>query len=206
MNNKKFYSLIVAAVAIIALAAAGEKYEMLSIGAKAPKADVKMEDISGKQLSLTDIKQEKGLLVIFSCNTCPFVIAWEDRYPGLGELCAKNNIGMVLVNSNEARREGVDSKWEMKKHAEEKNYNCSYVIDEKSELANAFGAKTTPHVYLFDKDMKLVYRGAIDDSQGKEEVKPKELYLKNAIENLSTGKPINPGETKQVGCSIKRAS
>jgi peroxiredoxin len=206
MKNKKFFSIIVAAVAVVALVAAGEKYEMLAIGSKAPKADVKMEDISGKKLSLTDIKKDKGLLVIFSCNTCPFVIAWEDRYPGLGELCAKNNIGMVLVNSNEARRTGVDSKEEMKKHAEEKNYNCSYVIDEKSEVANAFGAKTTPHVYLFDKDMKLVYRGAIDDSEGREEVKPKELYLKNAIENLSAGKPINPGETKQVGCSIKRVS
>ena len=206
MKNKKFFSIIVAAVVVIALVAAGEKYEMLAIGSKAPKTNVKMEDISGKKLSLTDIKKDKGLLVIFSCNTCPFVLAWEDRYPGLSELSAKNNIGMVLVNSNEARREGVDSKTEMQKHAEEKNYNCAYVIDEKSELANAFGAKTTPHVYLFDKDMKLVYRGAIDDSEGREEVKPKELYLRNAIENLSAGKPINPGETKQVGCSIKRVS
>lgn len=205
MKNKKFFSLIAATAAVIVLAAAGEKYEMLAIGSKAPKADVKMEDISGKKLSLADIKKEKGLLVIFSCNTCPFVLAWEDRYPGLGELSAKNNIGMVLVNSNEARRSGVDSKDEMKKHAEEKNYNCAYVIDEKSELANAFGAKTTPHVYLFDKDMKLVYRGAIDDSEGREENKPKELYLKNAIENLSAGKLITPSETKQVGCSIKRA-
>ena len=206
MKNKKFYSLIAGAIALVVLISAGEKYEMLSIGSKAPKDDVKMTDISGKKLSLADMKQDKGLLVIFSCNTCPFVLAWEDRYPGLGELCKKNNIGMALINSNEARREGVDSKDEMKKHAEEKNYNCFYVVDEKSELANAFGAKTTPHVFLFDKDLKLVYRGAIDDSEGREENKPKELYLKNAIENLSAGKPINPGETKQVGCSIKRAS
>jgi thioredoxin-related protein len=206
MKTKNLFSIISAAVAIIILVAAGEKYEMLSIGSKAPKADVKMEDISGKKLSLTDIKKEKGLLVIFSCNTCPFVLAWEDRYPALGELCTKNNIGMVLINSNEARRSGVDSKEEMQKHASEKNYNCAYVIDEKSELANAFGAKTTPHVYLFDKDMKLVYRGAIDDSEGREENKPREFFLTNAIENLSAGKPITPSETKQVGCSIKRAS
>src|SRR5258705_1314297 len=155
-----------------------EKYEMLAIGQKAPKADVRMADISGKKVSLNDIKKGNGLLVIFSCNTCPFVLAWEDRYPSLGEQCSKNNIGIVLINSNEARRKGDDSVEEMKKHAADKNYNRCYTIDENSELANAFGAKTTPHVYLFDKDMKLVYRGAIDDTGGRNEVSPKEFYLK----------------------------
>src|SRR5215510_2338566 len=94
-----------------------EKYEMLAIGTKAPKTDVKMKDISGKSVSLNDIKKTNGLLVIFSCNTCPFVLAWEDRYPSLGEQCTKSNIGMVLINSNEARRKGDDSMDEMKKHA-----------------------------------------------------------------------------------------
>lgn len=183
-----------------------EKYEMLSIGKKAPKADVKMMDISGKKVALNDIKKQNGLLVIFSCNTCPFVLAWEDRYPALGAQCTKNNIGMVLINSNEARRKGDDSMEEMKKHATDKNYNSFYTIDENSELANAFGAKTTPHVYLFDKDMKLVYRGAIDDSGGRDDVTPKEMYLKNALDNLATGKKVDPAETKSVGCSIKRVS
>jgi len=205
MKIKTILSASVAAVAFFALISAGEKFETLSIGQKAPKNDVKMSDISGKKLSLTDIKQEKGLLVIFSCNTCPFVLAWEDRYPELGDLCSKNKIGMVLINSNEARRKGDDSIGEMQKHASEKNYNCSYVVDENSALANAFGAKTTPHVFLFDKNMKLVYRGAIDDSEGKE-ITPKELYLKNALENLAGGKEINPQETRSVGCSIKRTS
>lgn len=197
--------MIAAAVAVITLVASGKKYEPIAIGSKAPKDDVKMEDISGKKLSLADIRKEKGLLVIFSCNTCPFVLTWETRYPGLGELCEKNNIGMVLINSNEARRGGVDSMEEMKKHAEEKKYNCPYVVDQNSVVANAFGAKTTPHVFLFDGKMKLVYRGAIDDTQGKE-VEPKELYLRNAIEKLSLGKKINPEVTKSVGCSIKRVS
>jgi len=205
MKNKKIYLMFAAAAAIITLVSSGGKYVTLSIGSKAPKDDVKMEDISGTKLSLSEIKKEKGLLVIFSCNTCPFVLAWEDRYPGLSDLCTKNNIGMVLVNSNEARRDGVDSKDEMKKHAEEKKYNCSYVVDENSVLANAFGARTTPHVFLFDKNLKLVYRGAIDDSEGKEDA-PKELYLKNAIEKLSLGRKINPEETRSVGCSIKRVS
>jgi hypothetical protein len=112
----------------------------------------------------------------------------------------------VLVNSNEGKRKGADSMEEMKKHAADKNYNSFYAIDENSVLANAFGAKTTPHVYLFDKDMKLVYRGAIDDSEGRNDVTPKENYLKNALDNLAAGKKVNPAETKSVGCSIKRVS
>ncbi len=202
-----FTLAIVAALATsYAFISSGEKYEMLPIGKKAPKADVKMTDISEKKISLNDIKKDNGLLVIFSCNTCPFVLAWENRYPALGEQCTKNKIGMVLVNSNEARRKGDDSIEEMKKHAADKNYNSFYTMDENSELANAFGAKTTPHVYLFDKDMKLVYRGAIDDTEGRDDVSPKELYLKNAIDNLAAGKKVDPAETKSVGCSIKRVS
>lgn len=209
MKKKTILFTLAATAALVtsyAFISSGEKYEVLGIGKKAPKADVKMTDISGKAVTLNDIKKQNGLLVIFSCNTCPFVLAWEDRYPALGEQCNKNNIGMVLINSNEARRKGVDSMEEMKKHAADKNYNTYYTIDENSELANAFGAKTTPHVYLFDKDMKLVYRGAIDDTEGRDEVSPKELYLKNAIDNLAAGKKISPAETKSVGCSIKRVS
>ncbi|MBK5284068.1 MAG: thioredoxin family protein [Bacteroidia bacterium] len=205
MKIKTILSVFLIAIATFALISAGEKFETLSIGQKAPKSELKMSDISGKKLALTDIKKENGLLVIFSCNTCPFVLAWEDRYPELGNLTSKNKIGMVLINSNEARRTGDDSVEEMQKHASEKNYNCSYVVDENSALANAFGAKTTPHVFLFDKNMKLVYRGAIDDSEGKENT-PKELYLKNALDNLAGGKEIKPQETRSVGCSIKRAS
>lgn len=199
-------AIATALAASYAFISSGEKYEMLSIGKKAPKADVRMSDISGETVSLNDIKKDNGLLVIFSCNTCPFVLAWEDRYPALAEQCMKKNIGMVLINSNEARRKGVDSMEEMKKHAADKNYNCFYAIDENSEVANAFGAKTTPHVYLFDKNMELVYRGAIDDTEGKDEVSPKEHYLQNAIDNLAAGKKVNPAETKSIGCSIKRVS
>ncbi len=179
--------------------------ETINIGEKAPLSDVEMLDISGKKLALNAIKQENGLLVIFSCNTCPFVIEWENRYPELSALCKSNNIGMVLVNSNETKRENEDSFDNMKKHALEKNYDLHYVVDEKSSLANAFGAKTTPHVFLFNKNMELIYKGAIDDnSKNAKEVK--ESYLKNAIKNASAGKDINPNQTKPIGCSIKRTS
>ena len=110
---------------------------------------------------------------------------------------------MALINSNEAKREGDDSMSEMKKHAKDQKYLSPYLVDEKSALADAFGARTTPHVFLFDNNMKLVYRGAIDDSyKNKESVS--ETFLMDAIKNLSAGKTISPDVTKATGCSIKR--
>jgi thioredoxin-related protein len=201
---KKLTLLLLVSILLFSFTIGGEKNEAISLGAEAPKTDLKMMDISGKEVSLSEIKKENGLLVIFSCNTCPFVINWEDRYLGLADICEQNKIGMVLVNSNEAKRKGDDSLEEMKKHASEKNYNCYYTVDENSALADAFGAKTTPHVFLFDREFKLVFRGAIDDTEGKKGKQPKDHYLINAMVNMTTGKSIVPSDTKAVGCSIKR--
>jgi len=189
-----------------------EEYPVIKIGDVAPKSDVKMKDISGTGYSLNDLKKEKGLLVIFSCNSCPFVVGnregskgWEGRYNGLYDFATKSNLGMVLVNSNEAKREGDDSFDKMKEHAKEQAYKSFYVMDNNSELANAFGAKTTPHVFLFDKDLKLVYKGAIDDNV-KNEAEVKDAYLMNAMRLLALGNKIPTNETKATGCSIKRVN
>lgn len=178
--------------------------KMLKIGADAPMTNYEMKGISGKSFTLEEIKDENGLLVIFSCNTCPFVLGWEERYPKLGDLTRKNNIGMVLVNSNEAKRKGEDSMRAMQNHHSKAGYNTPYVIDESSKLANAFGAKTTPHVYLFDADMKLKYRGSINDKYENSDKKAREEYLQKAIKAMLNGEEIDPKETKQIGCSIKR--
>lgn len=182
--------------------------ETLEIGAKAPNINLKMMDVSGSELSLNDIKKENGLLVVFSCNTCPFVIGgrgegWEGRYNDVYDLCEKNEIGMVLVNSNEAKRNGDDSFDKMKDRAKEQGYKSFYVVDENSELANSFGARTTPHVYMFDSELMLAYKGAIDDNVDSS-IDVKEPWLNSAISNLAAGKPITPNETKNLGCSIKR--
>jgi hypothetical protein len=184
--------------------------ETLSIGDAAPATAVKMADISGSQYSLSDVKKQNGLLVVFSCNGCPFVVGsegsegWEGRYEELRALADGNNIGMALINSNEAKREKGDDLKSMKVRAEEHGFsNCKYLLDVNSTVANAFYARTTPHVYLFDGSMKLVYKGAIDDNVD-DSKKVKESYLKNAIKNLAAGKKIKPEETKPVGCSIKR--
>ena len=182
----------------------------LAIGASAPLADQAMKNVDGAMMSLASSKGEKGLLVVFSCNTCPFVVGngeksegWEGRYNDLAKFAARNDIGMVLVNSNEAKRGGDDSFEAMVAHAQKNRYTMPYLLDEKHKLADAFGATKTPHVFLFDGALKLVYRGAIDDnvSRAKE---VKEHYLRNALTQLGKGAPIAQPETAAMGCSIKR--
>lgn len=198
-------SLAVAAVLVFAFKS-GEKesYKTLEIGAKAPLIDNEMESTQGQDMTLEGLKGNNGTLVIFSCNTCPFVIAWEDRYPELEQLAQDAEVGFALVNSNEAKRNGDDSMEKMQAHAEEKGYpEIPYLVDNNSVLANAFGAKTTPHVFLFDADWELVYEGAIDDNH-ESAAAAKQHYLKNALKNLEQGEKIDPSNTKSIGCSIKR--
>lgn len=191
-------------ISILYAFSGGEEFETMKIGQKAVKLDYEMKSTKGEMMSLNGLKQENGTLVIFSCNTCPFVIAWEDRYPEIANWAADAKVGLALINSNEAKRKGEDSMTEMIKHAEEKGYpDIPYLVDTNSDLANAFGAKTTPHVFLFDKDWKLVYEGAIDDNHKSTDAVEKH-YLKDALQNLSNGKKIDPNDTKAIGCSIKR--
>ncbi|MBA3705004.1 MAG: thioredoxin family protein [Bacteroidetes bacterium] len=174
----------------------------LEIGSVIPKGDVKMMDVSGKEVSLMDVKGENGLLVIFSCNTCPYVKLSETRIKEVASLAKKNKIGVIIINSNEAQREAEDSFEAMKKYAASQNYDFSYVIDKSSQVANAFGATKTPHCFLFDKK-GLAYRGAIDDNI-KEAADAKEHFLKDAINAVGAGKPVKTNSTKSIGCSIKR--
>ena len=174
----------------------------LEIGSTMPLKDLELADISGKNITLATAKGDAGTLVVFSCNTCPWVIRWEDRYVSLANTYAQKGIGMIAVNSNAARFGGEDSLEEMLEHAKNNGYNFPYAQDPESELASAFGATKTPHIYLFNADDKLVYRGAIDDN-AKNAKKVDEPFLANAIDALLAGNPINPQTTKALGCSIK---
>ncbi len=174
----------------------------LEIGSTMPLKDLELADISGKNITLANAKGDAGTLVVFSCNTCPWVIRWEDRYVSLANTYAQKGIGMITVNSNAARFGGEDSLEEMLEHAKNNGYNFPYAQDPESELASAFGATKTPHIYLFNGDDKLVYRGAIDDN-AKNAKEVDEPFLANAIDALLAGNPINPQTTKALGCSIK---
>jgi thioredoxin-related protein len=175
----------------------------IDIGTEIPQADYKMQDVSGEMVSLNSAKKKNGLLVIFSCNTCPYVLGWQDRYIPLGNWTLENNVGFVLVNSNEAQRKDVDALKKMKEHAAKNKYNTFYAVDKNSELADAFGATRTPEVFLFDGNGKLVYKGAIDDNMEDANAVVKN-YLGIALQNLLTGTPNDPNSTKSIGCTIKR--
>jgi len=174
----------------------------LSIGNEILGVDYILKNIDGNDTSLDKLKKSNGILVVFSCNTCPWVIRWQDRYNLLSAFSRKNDIGFVAVNSNARLHESVDSMDEMIYHATTNEYGFPYVLDKDAKLAKAFGAMKTPHVYLFNSDNKLVYTGAIDDN-AKSAKKVKNNYLMDAIRALGSNKKIKISETKALGCSIK---
>lgn len=175
----------------------------LPIGANMPKADVKMKDISGKEISLKDAVGKNGLLVMFSCNTCPYVIKNQERTREICRYALENNIGVVLVNSNEGQRNEEDSYEAMKKYAREQQYNWYYAVDKNAVIADAFGAKRTPENFLFNKEGKLVYHGAIDDNPS-DAGRVNRKHLKEAMNELLKGKDITVKTSRSVGCGIKR--
>ncbi|MBF89268.1 MAG: thioredoxin family protein [Candidatus Marinimicrobia bacterium] len=176
----------------------------LEIGSKIPLANVKMEDISGKDISLNDVMGDNGLLVVFSCNTCPFVDAWEDRYIKVSNEYQEKGVGMVAINSNEGTRNSGDNLKDMKNRAKKAKYDFFYTLDKGSKLASAFGATKTPHIFLFNKKGELVYRGAIDDNSKANRVETN--YLMDAIDAMIAGKKVGMTSTKAIGCTIKFTS
>ena len=179
------------------------KFQTISINEKMPEVDFELKSVNEQWITINSQTSDNGLLVIFTCNTCPFVVMWEDRYKLVEQIAEENNIGLVYINSNYKKRKSDDSFERMQKHAEKMDYQFPYLLDEKSKLANIFGAKTTPHIFLFDNKNTLVFKGAIDDNY-KEIKKVEKFYLKDAIKQLVSGSEITVSETKAVGCSIKR--
>ena len=206
-----FFKTTLLAIAALVAMPFNDNFNDLAIGDAIPAADKKSKDVSSKEFALNELMMKNGMCVIFSCNTCPFVVGsegsegWEGRYPALAEQCHAKQIDFVLVNSNAAKREMGDGFADMQKHYTEKNYAGYYLLDEGSLLADAFGARTTPHVFLFDGKGKLAYKGAIDDNVDDPKAVTKH-YLHDAIEALAAGKAIDPATTRNLGCSIKRVA
>ena len=199
----KFYKTLFIALLLINTTLFAQKYPTLNIGQKMPMQEAEILDISNEIMTLNKNLKSNGLLVIFTSNSCPFVVMWEDRYKLLEEKCMNNDLGMVYINSNQAKRNGDDSVEEMRKHSKKMGYTIPYLIDENSKLANAFGAKTTPHIFLFNSEKKLTYKGAIDDNY-KSINNVTKNYLLDALEEVSNQKSVSINDTKAVGCSIKR--
>jgi hypothetical protein len=173
----------------------------LPIGSSIPMSGTKLKDVSGKEISLNEVKAPNGLLVMFSCNTCPYVVRNQSRTKEVCAYAGRHKIGVVLLNANENSRESDNSFSEMKSYAKAQDYQWYYALDDNASLATAFGASRTPECYLFDKNGLLVYHGAIDDSPG-DPATVKRPHLRNAIDEMIAGKPVTVKETRSVGCSI----
>jgi hypothetical protein len=174
----------------------------LPLGSSMPKGDISMKDVSGKAVSLQQAKGANGLLVMFSCNTCPYVIRNQGRTKAVCAYAGRHQIGVILLNSNESSRDGGNSFAEMQSYAKTQDYQWYYALDDNAVLAGAFGASRTPECYLFDKNGILVYHGAIDDSPG-DPSSVKRHHLQAAIDEMIDGKPVTVKETRSVGCSIR---
>ncbi len=168
-----------------------------------------MKNATGEPSNIRNENKKNGVIVVFSCNTCPFVVGsshfpgWENQYNNLFSIANDNELGFVLINSNEAKRKGDDSFDKMIDRAKEQNYSMPYLLDENSTLADFLKAKTTPHVFFFDSSFRLIYSGSIDnlwDGKRKKDVP----FLKSAITSHIKNKKIKHKETPPKGCSIKR--
>src|SRR5215471_16796276 len=194
MKKKTIASIAVPVLVLLAFTVINNP---LPIGSSLPKSDNKLKDISGKEVTLKSASKENGLLVMFSCNTCPVVINNQGRTKEICKFALGKNIGVILLNSNEANRANSESLTAMKQYAQGQQYQWYYAEDKNNELADAFGATRTPECYLFDKTGKLVYHGAIDDNPSDENSVSRH-HLQEAINEMVVGKDISVKQSRSV--------
>jgi thioredoxin-related protein len=199
--------LLIAFIAFSITSSCGQQaspaFEPLAIGASVPMAEVKMKSVNGKEYAIKDMMNKNGVLVMFSCNTCPYVVKYQGRTLEAIKEAKENGFGVIIINSNEDYRNGDDSYTAMQEYAKAQNYkDVPYVVDVNSAVANAFGATRTPETFLFNTKGQLIYHGALDDNQDASQAKRK--HLSSAINEALSGKAVSVNNTRSVGCSIKR--
>lgn len=209
MKRLLFLAVALPTLVVAASSFLVKKDKELKIGKKVPALDIEMKGTDGETYTLENFQGEYGTLVVFSCNTCPFVVGndnfegWEKQYNDLYQQAMDAEIGFVLINSNAAKHTGEDSMEKMKEHAEAQGYKMSYLMDANSVVADAFGAKTTPHLFVLDQEGKLVMRGSIDNSWDSDRAEL-ETYALDAIQYLKDGTKLSDKTPMPRGCSIKR--
>lgn len=167
--------------------------------------DFSLKNVDGKMVSLSGIRNTKGFIVIFDCNTCPYSKAYNNRIQALNKKYAPLGFPVIAINSNDEESSSGDSYEEMVKIAKKKAYEFPYLIDESQSVAKAYGATNTPHVYVLsrqDENLKVAYIGAIDDS-ARDAAAVSKKYVEDAVDALLSGKSVTTTKTKAVGCGIK---
>ena len=167
--------------------------------------DFKLENVDGKMVSLSDYKEARGYIVIFTCNTCPYAQAYEERIVELDKKYAAKGFPVIAIMPNNPNVQPGDNMEAMKSNAKQKGFTFPYLMDEGQKIYPQYGATKTPHVYILQKTKKgneVKYIGAIDDNfQDANAVKTK--YVENAVDTLLSGKEIKVTETRALGCTIK---
>ena len=192
--------LIVSLVLAYSSNAVSQGYE---VGDKA--TDFRLLNVDGNYVSMSDYHDAEGIILIFSCNHCPYVVAYEDRMIELHNEFAPKGFPLVAVNPNDSIVVPADSYTKMIERAEEKNFPFAYLLDADQTVFPEYGATRTPHVYLLEKvdgQFVVAYIGAIDDNY-RDASAVEERYLANAINALLEGERPNPDFTRAIGCTIK---
>jgi len=167
--------------------------------------DFKLKNIDGRMVSMADYSSAKGFIVVFTCNHCPFAKLYEQRIIELNNMFEDKGYPVIAINPNDPDKVPEDSFEEMKSRAAEKGYTFPYLVDGTSDIARAYGATKTPHVYVLKKDgssMKVAYIGAIDNNH-KDAAAANKHYVQDAVNALLSGSAIGLKETRAIGCSIK---
>jgi len=175
---------------------------MLELGTKIP--DFELYDVvSGKSVRPGDFKQQTGLLVIFLCKHCPYVIHIKSELPKLGKDYAPKGIGIISISSNDPTTHPEDAPESLRQMAMELGLNYPVCFDVTQEVAKAFHAACTPEFYLFDENRQLVYRGQLDDSRPGNNKPVNGQSLRHALDAVLAGKPVDSNQRPSIGCSIK---
>jgi len=194
-----FYSILIV-FAFVASAPIKNGYE---IGDTA--ADFNLKNIDGKMVSLSNWKDSKGFIVIFDCNTCPYSKAYNERIIGLNNKYLSLGFPVVAINASDATASSGETFEEMVRIAKRKGYTFPYLVDETQNVAKAFGATNTPHVFVLNRsgnDLKVAYIGTIDDNARNASAVSKK-YVEEAIDALIANKAVSTTKTKAIGCGIK---
>ena len=175
---------------------------MLPLGTKAPDFSLK-NAVDGKTVSLADVSGKKGLLVIFMCNHCPFVVHLRSDLAKFAKEYQEKGLAIVGISSNDVAEYPQDGPGNMAEEAKTAGYTFPYLFDETQEVAKAYSAACTPDFFLFDKDLKLVYRGQFDDSRPDSGIPITGKDLRSACDAVLAGKPVSEEQRPSIGCNIK---
>jgi peroxiredoxin len=174
---------------------------MLPLGTEAE--DFSLTNVDGQTLSFADVAGERGTVLMFICNHCPFVKHVANELAAIGYEYMPKGVGMVAINSNDVAAHPADSPEQMIHESEQRGYSFPYLFDETQEVAKTYGAACTPDFYLFDGNHKLVYRGQLDGSRPDSGVPVTGEDLRKAIDALLESRPLPQPQHPSIGCNIK---